>query len=73
MSELKWVERILACLRQRLARGGTSHQAAIEIDRLISAFDRVRIAIVEDLEKGLSATPSLPWTSHYSSHTGQST
>ena len=72
MGELRWVERILAYLRQQLAPGGTSHQAAIEIDRLISAFDSVRVAIVEDLETGRSATPPLPWTSYYSSRRGGS-
>ena len=73
MGELKWVERILVYLKQQLARSGTSHQAAIEIDRLISAFDRVRITIVEDLEKSRSDTPSLLWTSFYHSSKGQST
>ena len=48
MSELKRINRLMADLKRRLARGGMTYNEAVTVDHLISVFERMAAEIETD-------------------------
>ncbi len=61
MNTVSNLDEILATLRAQLTRGGLTYQRAVDVEYLISTFERMRATrIADDLESGQSDTPALP-------------
>ncbi len=61
MSTISHLDEILTTLLTQLACGGLTYQRAVDVEYLVSAFERIRATrIADDLESLQSDTPVLP-------------
>ena len=74
MSNVGRLDEILTTLRAQLDRGGLTYQRAVDLDYLISTFERIQaLRIAKDHETGRSDTRALSRPTFYAIRRGKST